>query len=492
MKEVEDILALIQLKTPEDIALIKKAFDFSKTKHENQKRMSGEPYFLHLFETAKILAEMNSSPSAIAAGFLHDTIEDVGVTFEEIKNNFGPEIAFIVEGVTKLGKLRYRGVDRHNESLRKFFVAMSQDIRVLLVKLADRLHNMRTLKYVKPEKQYRIARETLEIYAPIAYRLGIIKISRELEDLAFPFVYPEEYRETLGYVKEQLGKRRQKDLGGFLKSIKKELAKENIKLIMSEYRIKGLYSLYKKLQRKSGSNVNDLAAVRLIVQTIEDCYKTLGVVHASWKPLPNSIDDYIAHPKPNGYQSLQTTVFTGAGFLVEIQIRTVEMDKEAKFGIASHLSYKETGGRGKSKGFLWLSSLLPKKKHEIVGSDLPSWIKDLAYYHDDNNGSDNIHEDIKGDFFSHRIFVFTPNGDVVDLPNNATPVDFAYAIHSDVGNNMVSSKVNGKMTSLDSVLKNGDIVEILTKKNGSPNLKWLEFVKTTTAKKHIRLKSKKN
>lgn len=488
---VEDIINLIQSKDQKGIGLIKKAYEFAEEKHKNQKRFSGEPYFNHLLETAKILSEMNSSAETIAAGLLHDAIEDVGVTKEDLEKEFGKEIAFIVEGVTKLGKLRYRGADRHNESLRKFFVAMSQDIRVLMVKLADRLHNMRTLFYVPKEKQVRIARETLEIYAPIAYRLGIRKINRELEDLAFPYVYPEEYKKTISYVKEKLGKSEHDNLENFLNSIKKALAKNGIKFEKTEYRIKGLYSLYKKLAKKNGGEVYDLAAIRIIVPTVEDCYRTLGVVHSLWKPLPGSIDDYISHPKPNGYQSLQTTVFTGSGFLVEIQIRTSEMHKEAEFGIASHLSYKETGGKGKSKGFLWLSSLLPKDgKHAHLSNDIPNWIKELATYHDNHEGSVDINEDIKGDFFSHRIFVFTPKGDVVDLPSNSTPVDFAYSIHSDVGNSCVGAKVNGKMVALDSTLLNGDIVDILTKKKSTPNTKWLEFVKTTAAKKHIRIKTK--
>ncbi len=489
---IEEILALTQEQDTNGIALIKKAFQFAKEKHSNQKRFSGEPYFTHLFETAKILAEMNSSAITISAGLLHDTIEDSGVTFEELQKEFGTEVAFIVEGVSKLGKLRYHGTDRHNESLRKFFVAMSQDIRVLMVKLADRLHNMRTLYHVKPEKQDRIAKETLEIYAPIAYRLGIRKISRELEDLAFPFVYKEAYEETEKYIKEKLGKREQRDLEEFLNSVKKSLAKEKINLILSEYRIKGLYSLYKKLQRKKNRQINDLAAIRLIVPTVEDCYRTLGAVHASWTPLPGSIDDYIARPKPNGYKSLQTTVFTGSGFMVEVQIKTREMHEEAEYGIASHLSYKEEGPQKKSPGLLWVSSLLPKeRKDQLRSKDLPTWVKELAEYHDNHGGADDVSADIKGDFFSHRIFVFTPRGDVVDLPVDSTPVDFAYAIHSDVGNACTGAKVNSKMVALDTTLQNGDIVEIVTKKNSSPNKKWIEFVKTTFAKKHIRLNSQK-
>ncbi len=475
-----------------DKELIEKAQSFAEEKHKDQKRFSGEPYLVHLLESAKILAEMNLSASTVAAGLLHDVLEDAGVSKEELEKEFGKEIAFIVEGVSKLGKLRYHGADRHNESLRKFFVAMAQDIRVLLVKLADRVHNMRTIKYVRKEKQERIARETLEIYAPIAYRLGVRVINRELEDLAFPVVYPEEYKKTKLFVEEKLGHKEQKDLEEFLKSIKKVLAKENIVLLKSEYRIKGLYSLYKKLIRKKSEQINDLAAVRLIVPTIEDCYRALGAVHASWRPLPGSIDDYIAFPKPNGYQSLQTTVFTGNGFVVEVQIKTAEMHKEAEYGIASHLSYKEQGRRGRSQGFLWLTSLLPKEGRSLFGSDLPAWVKDLAHYHDHHDGADDIHDDIKGDFFSHRIFVFTPHGDVVDLPAGASPVDFAYSIHSDIGDNTVGAKVNGKMAALDSTLQNGDIVEIITKKRGLPNVRWLTFVKTALAKKHIRLKTKKS
>lgn len=499
MAELKEIVSYIDSPTKEDIALIEEAYTFAQKAHKDHTRLSGEAYFTHLSETAKILAEYGMGATTISAGLLHDSIEDVSVSAEELEQKFGKEIVFLVEGVTKLGKLRYQGTDRHNESLRKLFVAMSQDIRVLMIKLADRLHNMRTLSHVPQEKQKRIAGETLEIYAPIAYRLGIRKLSRELEDLSFPYVYPEEFEKVRKITKER-HEENVANLEKFLKSVKKVLARENITLIRTEFRVKGLFSLYKKLQekRKGIEEVYDVLALRVIVPTINDCYRVLGAVHGTWRPLPGRIKDYIAFPKPNGYQALHTTVFTGDGNIVEVQIKTEDMYNHSEYGIASHLSYKNGKQKGKIPAHLsWINQLLPKtvlkevenkKTNKPVSGtqDVPHWIKDLVEYQNATKDHGVFREDLRSDFFQHRIFAFSPRGDVVDLPLDSTPVDFAYSIHSDVGDHMVGAKVNGKLVSLDTSLHNGDIVEIMTKQSARPSAKWIEYATSTMAKRHIR------
>lgn len=478
----------------EDEELVRRAFDFAEKAHEGQKRYSGEPYFIHSFETAKILASINMSAVTVVAGILHDVIEDSDVTADKLKEEFGDEIVFLVDGVTKLGKLRFQGLTRHAESLRKFFIATSKDIRVVIIKLADRLHNMHTLEHVPEHKRKRIAQETLEIYAPLAYRLGIRKLTKELEDLAFPYVYPEEAEKTQKILQE-----REKDANAYVqkvyKLLKKKLAENGYRNAKTEFRTKGVYSLYKKLMRKDMDveRIHDLAAIRVIVPTVADCYAVLGIVHGTWRPLPGRVKDYIAFEKPNGYQSIHTDIFTGDGGIVEIQIRTEEMHREAEFGIASHLSYKQ-GFKGKAvnPNLLWLRQLLPlsysleKTEAEEWTRDVPRWVKELNEYQEEAYGSEFL-DNLKSDFMKHRIFVFTPKGEVVDLPKDSTPVDFAYSIHSDIGDRMNGAKVNGKMSSLSTPLQNGDIVEISTKKSAQPNRKWLDFVKTALAKRHIKL-----
>ncbi|MDO8729241.1 MAG: HD domain-containing protein, partial [bacterium] len=424
--------------TTEDIAFVKKAFTFVEKAHLEHKRLSGEPYIKHLSETAQILAELGVGGVTIAAGLLHDTIEDVGVKREEIVKEFGEEVAFLVEGVTKLGHLKYKGTNRHNESLRKLFVAMSEDIRVLLIKLADRLHNMRTLSYVPKEKQKRIAAETLEIYAPIAYRLGIRKINRELEDISFPYVYPKEYEEIQKTLKER-PQDRVESLEKFSHSVLKALAKEGLTKAKTEYRVKGLYSLYKKYLRydKDLEKIYDVNAMRIMVDSIADCYRVLGTIHGRWRPLPHRIKDYIAFPKPNGYQALQTTVFIGDGNIVEVQIKTHEMYRYSEYGIASHLLYKEN--KYGKRVMDWVYALLPKSRKPsltnttIQEKDVPKWISELAIYKGPPKNQRLFRERLVSDFFNHRIFVFSPKGDVVDLPIDSTPIDFAYSIHSDIG-----------------------------------------------------------
>ncbi|MDB5266200.1 MAG: (p)ppGpp synthetase SpoT/RelA, pyrophosphokinae [Parcubacteria group bacterium] len=468
----------------EEGLLVEKAYRFAEDAHADQLRLSGEPYFTHLIGTATILAELGMGGTTIAAGLLHDTVEDQDVSIETLEREFGSEVAFIVDAVTKLGHVRYRGADKHNESLRKLFVATSEDIRVLLVKLADRLHNMRTLEYVPKEKQKRIATETLEIYAPIAYRLGIRKLNRELEDLAFPYVYPKEH-EAMQKTLKQRRPKDQKGLEKFLRSVKKALAKQGITHVKTEYRVKGLYSLYTKLLRKEKDleKIYDLSAARILVEKEEDCYQVLGIIHSTFRPLPGRIKDYISFPKPNGYQALQTTVFTGDGSIIEVQIKTFDMHKHSEYGIASHVSYKNNKIGADKETIAWINSLLPKAgKHSAPHShlaDVPSWIRELVAYREDS-------EDVGGeDFFSHRIFAFSPKGDVVDLPLDSTTIDFAYAIHSDIGDHMQGAKVNGKLASLDTTLKNGDIVDIMTHSSAKPNKKWLDFAKTSTARRHI-------
>ncbi len=428
------------------------------------------------------------SSVVVAAGFLHDVLEDTPTTDEQLGKEFGPEILYLVQGVTKLGKVRYQGTNRYNESLRKLFVAMSQDIRVLIIKLCDRLHNIQTLEHVPKEKQLRIAKETLEIYAPIAYRLGIKKLQRDLEDTAFKYVYPNEYKETIkimGLKKELI----EKELDKFEKLLKKELAKNGVTQFHIDHRVKSIYSLYKKIKKYKGDieAIYDISALRVIVPEVSDCYRVLGIVHGSWRPLPERIKDYIASPKLNGYKSIHTTIFTGEGNIIEVQIRTEEMHKVCEYGIASHISYKE--GKNKNSNFTWLQKILPKKKNDYglskdnLSNDVPSWIKELVEFQ--NEAGDEFIDDIKSDFFEERIFVFTPKGDVIDLPKDSCVIDFAYAIHTDIGDHISSAKINGKFLAITTTLKNGDRVEVETKKGAKPNFKWIEYCKTTMARRKI-------
>lgn len=500
-----DIIVLCEHITDADKALIEKAFAAAEKAHANHKRYSGEPYMVHLAAVGAKLAEMGMGARTVAAGLLHDSIEDTDVTPEYIKEEFGEEILFLVEGVTKLSSVRYYGTDRHNESLRKLFVATSQDIRVLIIKLVDRLHNMQTLTHVPEEKQLRIARETLEIYVPVAHRLGMGRIRKELEDLAFPYVYPEEYERVEKMLITKAGKSNEL-LERERKVLQKRLAEIGLDFKTS-YRVKGYYSLFHKLKRKEWdiSAVYDLLAMRVVVPTVEDCYRTLGIIHKLWRPLPGRVKDYIAFPKPNGYQSLHTTVTTPNGVILEIQIRTEQMHLEAEFGVASHISYKEQVVTGKTNeggsrfGSLIPALFRPSRSKTTVKSDIkekkdsnhrekiPQWISEIGKsYNKDKSTTAEFVEDAQTDFFSNRIFVFTPAGDVVDLPVGATPVDFAYAIHSELGDHIFGVKVNKKLVQLDSELKNGDIVEIETRKSSKPSSKWLTFVKTSVARRKIR------
>lgn len=462
---------------PADTDLVRLAYEFAEHAHEGQKRKSGEPYITHPTAAATILAEMKLELPIVIAALLHDVPEDTPVTIDDIRKNFGDDVAQIVEGVTKLGKLKYRGIDRYIENLRKMFVAMAADVRVCFVKFADRLHNLSTLAALPPEKSKRIALESLEIYAPIANRLGMGEIQGRLEDAAFPFAFPEEYAQVKKLFDAHFGAS-QNYHEHLIEKVRALMKESPVKVFEVQGRVKHLYSLFRKLQKYEMdiTKVNDLIAVRILVPTVADCYMALGAVHAKWTPLKGRIKDYIAQPKPNGYQSLHTTVFCEEGHIVEFQIRTFEMHRDCELGVAAHWHYDESG-----------------KQAEKVASQL-KWVKELAEiqeqmkFHRDPNAS---LEELKFDMFQHRIFVFTPQGDVIDLPEGATPVDFAFAIHTDVGMKCSSAKVNGEMASLDTMLHNGDVVEIETdKKRTGPSQDWLKFVKTHQARSRIKMVAK--
>lgn len=505
MRTIDEILGKLNSGNKTDKDLVRRAYEYSKTAHDGHTRYSGEPYFTHCAEVAYKLADMGMGPRTIAAGLLHDTVEDTDVDPEDIQREFGEEVLFLVEGVTKLSSVRYRGTDRHNESLRKLFVATSQDIRVLIIKLNDRLHNMETLGHIPKEKQLRIARETLEIYVPVSHRLGMRKLRKELEDLAFPYVYPQEAQHVREILAGKYGKAEHM-LEKERKVLQKRLAEVGLYDFQTSFRVKGLYSMFHKLRRKDWDDtaVYDLMAMRVVVPKVEDCYRTLGIIHELWRPLPGRVKDYIAFPKPNGYQSLHTTVTTHNGTILEIQIRTPQMHREAEYGVASHILYKEIlDAEKKQRASSTFSSLIPnlfrpfRSQPEISHDDIttnephekkiPRWISQIGQtYQKDEHTTSQFIEDAESDFFSKRIFVFTPKGDVVDLPLGATAIDFAYAIHSEVGDQTAAAMVNRKPAQLDKELHNGDIVEIETRKSAQPTEKWLQAAKTALAKRRIR------
>lgn len=499
MTSVKEIIKEMEGATEQDMALVKAAYTFGQKSHDGHTRYSGEPYFMHPAAVAKKLAELGADASVIAAGLLHDTVEDADVSEEEIEELFGKDVQGLVRGVTKLGKHKYRGTKRHAESLRRLLVATSSDIRVLLIKLVDRYHNMTTIEHVPERKRRRIALETLEIYTPIADRLGMGLMKRDLEDLSFPHVDPDAYKHTLEVMKQK-SKESEDGLKKIQRTLRKELAKGDITDFQTELRVKGLYSLYQKLERKEKdiTKIFDIAAIRIIVKDLGDCYAALGIVHNLFKPIPGKIKDYIAFPKPNGYQSLHTTVMTGSAGIVEVQIRTEEMHRHAKYGIASHISYKELGSENRKtfEAFAktWMrdfGSKVPEKEGKTKEGKTPQWVSALAEAQATLSESDEFMRGVKEDITSHRVFVFTPQGDVIDLPIDSSPIDFAYAIHSDIGDHLAGAKVNGKLVSLDTALKNGDRVEIMTRKNSTPTEKWLEMAKTSLARRHIKAQVQK-
>lgn len=473
--DVQDILEKLRKKDKSDIELITKAFLFAKEKHESEKRYSGEPYFVHPYNVGLTLASMQLDANTIVAGLLHDVCESSEETRsereKEIRKEFGADVAFLVQGVTKLGKLKYRGEERYLENMRRMFLAMAEDIRVVLIRLADRLHNVQTLAHVPAHKQKRIADETLEVYAPLADRLGMGRLKGMLEDFSFPFAYPNEYLALKDQIKDRLAKK-ETYLAKVKYKINEELKKAGIKNATLDSRVKHWYSLYKKLKRHENNmeEVFDLVALRIIVGSVEDCYSTLGIIHKLWRPMPGKIKDYVALPKPNGYQSIHTTVFCIDGEITEFQIRTREMHEEAENGIAAH----------------WAYSLQDKPRTGGIVSKKIKWIAQLRDWQKESSDSKEFLENLKIDVFKKRIFVFTPKGDVIDLPEGATTVDFAYHVHSQVGDRCAGAKINGRMVSLDHELKNGDWCEILTQKNKKPSRSWLDFAKTNYAQSRIR------
>lgn len=457
-----------------DADLICRAFSFAYQLHEGQMRKSGEPYIAHPIAVATLLRSLGGDSVTIAAGFLHDVVEDTDVTPEEIESMFGVQVRLLVEGVTKLSKFNFSSTtERQAENFRRMFLAMATDIRVIVVKLADRLHNMRTLDHLKPEKQRRISQETREIFAPLANRLGIGRFKWELEDLCFKYLEPSAYEEIKSLIAERRADREAR-IAQVTETLRSRLKDLKINVVELKGRPKHLYGIYQKMQRqqKEFSQIYDIAAFRIIVETNEECYRALAVVHDAFKPIPGRFKDYIGLPKPNRYQSLHTTVVGTNGRPIEIQIRTVEMHHIAEYGIAAHWKYKEAGSSevnlssSDDSKFTWLRQLL-------------EWQKDLS-------DAQEYMENVKDNLFEDDVYVFTPNGDVIALAQGATPVDFAYRIHSEIGNHMKGARVNGRWSVLSKPLENGDIVEIVTQKNSHPSLDWLNFVVSPTARNRIR------
>ena len=459
-----------------DISMIEKAYQVAKKAHDGQVRKSGEPYIIHPLCVAIILADLELDKESIAAGLLHDVVEDTPMTTEDLAKEFGDEVALLVDGVTKLGQLSYSAdkVDEQAENLRKMFLAMAKDIRVILIKLADRLHNMRTLKYMKPEKQKEKARETMDIYAPIAQRLGISKVKIELDDLALKYLEPDVYYDLVSQIAEKKSTR-EKYVQSIVAEVKQHMDNAKIEADV-QGRVKHFFSIYKKMvnQDKTVDQIYDLFAVRIIVESVKDCYAALGVIHEMYTPIPGRFKDYIAMPKPNMYQSLHTTLMSSVGQPFEIQIRTEEMHKTAEYGIAAHWKYKESNDG--------------KKSVEAQEEEKLSWLRQILEWQRDMSDNREFLNLIKGDLdlFAEDVYCFTPQGDVKNLPNGSTPIDFAYAIHSAVGNKMVGARVNGKLVNIDYKIQNGDRIEILTSQNSKgPSRDWLNIVKSTQAKNKI-------
>ena len=452
--------------------LVRKAYDLAHAAHAGQKRASGEEYIIHPLSVAKILTQLQIDVVTISAALLHDVVEDTTYTLEQMEEIFGPEVAMLIDGVTKLGRIEYKSKEEQQlENYRKLFLAMAKDIRVIMIKLADRLHNMRTLKFMREDKQKRIAKETIEIYAPLANRLGISSIKWELEDLCLRYLEPDTYYDLVESVKQKR-KERQVFIQESIDQIHKKLVEAGMKVEISG-RAKHFYSIYKKMKRdhKDISEIYDLSAVRVLVESVKDCYGVLGIIHAMWKPMPGRFKDYIAMPKSNGYQSLHTTVMT-RGYPLEIQIRTFGMHRVSEYGVAAHWKYKESG-KGATASNEYDQKL--------------SWLRQLVNLQQELSDPREYVEALKVDVFSDEVFVFTPKGDVIDLPKGSIPIDFAYRIHTEVGNHCVGAKVNGKIVPLEYKLKNGDIVSVITNKaNNGPSRDWLNIVASSETRNKIR------
>ncbi len=462
-----------------DISMIEKAYHIARDAHEGQVRKSGEPYIIHPLCVGIILAELELDKETIVAGLLHDVVEDTVMTDEEIAAEFGKEVALLVDGVTKLEQLSYDAdkVEVQAENLRKMFLAMAKDIRVILIKLADRLHNMRTLRHMKPEKQKEKARETMDIYAPIAQRLGISRIKIELDDLSLKYLEPDAYYDLVRQINQRKSVR-EDYIQGLVEEVRAHIQEAGI-TAQIEGRAKHFFSIYKKMvnQEKTLDQIYDLFAIRIIVDSVKDCYAALGVIHEMYKPIPGRFKDYIAMPKPNMYQSLHTTLIGPTGQPFEIQIRTYEMHRTAEYGIAAHWKYKEAGNSG--------SIAVPMT---VTEEEKLSWLRQILEWQQDMSDNREFMNLLKGDLdlFSDMVFCFTPTGDVKNLPNGSTPIDFAYAIHSAVGNKMIGAKVNGKLVPIDYVIQNGDRIEVITSQNSrGPSRDWLSIVKSTQAKNKI-------
>ena len=470
-ERIEALLKQAQANRPnEDISLIRKAWEFCVSHHKGQTRASGEPYIVHPLEVAEVLVEMKLDATAVAAALLHDAVEDTPATNEEIGDKFGDQVAHIVEGVTKIDKIQFANrEDRQAENVRKMLLAMVSDVRVVLIKLADRLHNMRTLEHLKPDRQEAIARETLDIYAPLAHRLGMGKVRGELEDLAFRYTDPVSYEQVAAAVEA-----RRVDGEQFLRTVEDTLSeqlRENGIKARVEWRIKRLYSIHQKIERTKVSfdQVYDLLAIRVITEDVASCYAVFGLIHTLWRPVPGRIKDFIAIPRANRYQSLHTTVMSASGHQFEVQIRTEEMHRIAEEGIAAHWKYKAGGG------------VVTARDEERL-----NWIRQLVEWQKEMTDPNEFLSSLKMDLYPDEVYTFTPKGKVVVVPAGATPVDFAYTIHTDVGHSCVGAKVNGRMVPLRTKLRTGDIVEIVTQKDHKPSRDWLTFVKSPRARNKIK------